>query len=149
MTRPSKDEYFLEMAQLVARRGTCARRQVGCVLVDNRSIVLATAYNGVPKDVTHCIDKSCPGRSFSSGQGLSECQAIHAEMNALLWCSDVSKIETLYSTASPCNDCLKVLLNTSTKNIVFIGEYPSSWAKELWLSTGRSWLQISSPKECI
>ena len=46
-SRPSKDEYFLAMAVLVAARGTCARRNVGCVLVDSRNHVLATGYNGV------------------------------------------------------------------------------------------------------
>lgn len=52
--RLERDEYFLQMAELVARRGTCFRRQVGCVLVNHRGHVLATGYNGVAAGMPHC-----------------------------------------------------------------------------------------------
>lgn len=55
--RPTKDEYFLQMATLVASRATCFRRAVGCVLVNERGHVLATGYNGVAAGQPHCNEK--------------------------------------------------------------------------------------------
>jgi len=52
--RPSWDEYFLEVARLVAKRATCLRRRVGAVLVRDKKI-LATGYNGAPSGLKHCI----------------------------------------------------------------------------------------------
>jgi dCMP deaminase len=117
------DWYFLKMAFLVAERATCARRKVGCVIVDSKKHVLATGYNGVARDQEHCIDNPCEGAKFKSGEGLDVCQAIHAEQNALLQCRDVYDIETIYCTVSPCIHCVKLLLNTSVKNIVFGEKY--------------------------
>ncbi|HDZ77613.1 MAG TPA: cytidine deaminase, partial [Candidatus Omnitrophica bacterium] len=57
-SRPSWDEYFLEVAGLVAKRSTCLRRKVGTVLVKNKRI-LATGYNGSPSGLKHCIDIGC------------------------------------------------------------------------------------------
>ena len=51
--RPSWDEYFMDMAELVAKRSTCLRRNVGAVVVQDRRIV-ATGYNGAPKGIPHC-----------------------------------------------------------------------------------------------
>jgi deoxycytidylate deaminase len=56
--RPSWDEYFLEMANLVAKRSTCLRRRVGAVLVKDKRI-LATGYNGAPRGLKHCLDIGC------------------------------------------------------------------------------------------
>lgn len=52
--RLSSDEWALQIAEVTALRGTCARRQVGCVLTNERGIVLATGFNGVPRGVRHC-----------------------------------------------------------------------------------------------
>ncbi|HHY46646.1 MAG TPA: hypothetical protein GX506_05020, partial [Firmicutes bacterium] len=52
--RPSWDEYFMEIAQVVARRSTCLRRQVGAIAVKDRRI-LATGYNGAPSGLPHCL----------------------------------------------------------------------------------------------
>lgn len=141
--RPSHDQYFLALAKLVSTRGTCSRRNVGCVLVDERRHIIATGYNGVPSGFAHCIDSPCPGASAKSGEGLDLCEAIHAEQNALLQCANVYAIDTVYCTASPCITCLKLLLNTSCKRIVFLEEYPHSRSKELWESCGREWIQGS------
>lgn len=131
-SRPSKDEYFLAMAVLAAARGTCARRNVGCILVDRHNHVLATGYNGVAANVTHCIDSPCAGAQLPSGTGLEKCEAIHAEQNAILQCQDVSSIETAYITTSPCHTCTKLLMNTGCSRIVFIKAYTDESPKELW-----------------
>lgn len=141
--RPSADEYFIRMAQLVATRGTCPRRQVGCVIVNRRKHVLATGYNGVHAGAPHCFDNPCPGANLPSGQGLDKCEAIHAEQNALLQCHNVYDIDTVYCTTSPCTHCVKLLLNTSCNRIVFTELYTLNTG-DLWLKNGRRWecLQI-------
>ena len=143
--RPSKDEYFLAMAQLIAERGTCARRKVGCVLVNARGHVLSTGYNGVASGFKHCNENSeCPGAQSASGTNLDKCGAIHAEQNALLQCRDPYEIHTCYTTTSCCTHCVKLLLNTSCQRIVFLEEYPHEDPKELWSLAGREWIKGDS-----
>ena len=141
--RPDLDTYFMSMAVLVASRATCPRRKVGSVLINTRGHVLATGYNGVAAGQTHCIDSPCPGAGLPSGQGLDKCQALHGEQNALLQCRDVYQIDTAYVTASPCITCTKLFLNTSCRRIVFLDEYPHSDAKDLWVTSGRDWVQYT------
>lgn len=139
--RPTVHEYFLQMARLAATRGTCARRRVGCVLVDEQNRILATGYNGVASGLPHCIDHPCPGAGQPSGQGLHLCGAIHAEANALISCRNPEDIKTIYTTASPCINCTRLLLNTPCESIVFIEQYPHNESEILWTSQGRKWIQ--------
>jgi len=126
-------DYFLTMAKLVSLRGTCARRQVGCILVDKDRHILATGYNGVPKGVRHCIDVPCPGLKHAGDPTkLDECEAIHAEQNAILQCKDVREIFYCFVTVSPCTSCVKLLQNTNCKSIIFSEEYKDTNARRLW-----------------
>ena len=168
--RLDKDDYFLQMAALVARRGTCLRRAVGCVLVNELGHVIATGYNGVARGMPHCNDRvrhyderdevsgawvwktphACPAAHAASGTQLEGCEAIHAEQNALLQCGDVGKIRTCYVTTAPCVTCTKLLLNTGCRRIIFSEDYPQAQAaRDLWQrdpELGRVWtrLQFSS-----
>ena len=140
--------YFLKMAHLVSERGTCARRKVGCILVNSKKHVIATGYNGVSSGQEHCIDNPCKGARLKSGQGLDLCEAIHAEQNALLQCKDVYDIDTVYCTLSPCIHCLKLLLNTSAKKIVFMEKYvDADQLGDYWMKhargRGASWSYIN------
>ena len=143
MTRPSKHTYFLEIASTVAKRSTCARRQVGCVLVDQYDQILATGYNGVAKGLPHCTDEPCSGAGLPSGTGLSLCMAIHGEANALIQCRAINDIVTCYCTASPCVNCIRMLLNTPCYSIVFLEEYPHPESRLLWESQGRKWIHYT------
>ena len=146
MSRLSKDEWGIKIAQLVAQRGTCCRRQVGCVLVNARGQVMSTGYNGVAAGETHCEGGNrCQGADLPSGTGLDKCQAIHAEQNALLQCKDVWDIDTCYTTASPCTLCVRLLLNTGCKHIVFLSPYPGEDEARLrWVTSrpDRTWGRI-------
>lgn len=134
MARPEIVPYFMEIAKVVATRSTCTRRSVGCVLVNRRNHIVATGYNGVASSVPHCIEQPCPGASFPSGQGLAECQAIHAEANALLQCSSVWEVDSVYCTTSPCMHCLKLLMNTGARNIWFVEPYADvDPVREAWV----------------
>lgn len=140
--RPTIDEYFLDMARLASRRSTCARRSVGCILVDNRDRVLSTGYNGVASGCIHCTDRPCPGAICAPGHGLNLCEAIHAETNAIINCRDPQDIHRAYVTASPCIYCTRQLLNTSCNEIIYEEEYPHQEAGILWRSQRRIWRQF-------
>ena len=145
--RLTVDEYFLRMASLVSQRATCLRRRVGCVLVDERNHVLSTGYNGRYAGAIHCntydefdslgFPHACDGAFAPTGERLEECEAIHAEQNALLQCRDVYSIAVAYVTVTPCVTCIKLLLNTSCKRIVASELYPHEHAMRLWRSAGR------------
>jgi dCMP deaminase len=144
--RPSRDKHYIEMATLISRRSTCHRLAVGCVLVDFRGHVLSTGYNGRASGLPHCNEErndyppfnpfKCPNSDKPSGEP-NGCEAIHAEQNALLQCRDVYAIETCYATHSPCLVCVKLLMNTSCQQIIFVNEYPHPDARQLWASAGR------------
>ena len=131
--RPTKHQYFMEIARVVGSRSTCQRRQVGCVLVDVNDRISATGHNGVPAGMPHCLDHPCPGAGLQSGTGLDACQAIHAEQNALMYAPDPYSIKACYVTASPCITCVKMLLNTSCDVILFDQEYPQPEARKMWV----------------
>lgn len=143
MPRATREETGLAVAAAWSRRGTCPRRQVGCMLVDANNDTLATGYNGPASGRPHCIDEPCPGAHHRAGEGLDECEAIHAEANALLRCKDIHAIDTAYCTDSPCVHCVKLLLGTGCKRIVFFRKYPHEAAELLWKAAGREWVQIS------
>lgn len=82
---------------------------------------------------------SCPGAKAASGTNLDGCHAIHAETNALMQCRDVYEIDSIYVTSSPCISCTKMLLNTSCRRVVFLGDYPHPASKDLWVNSGRIW----------
>ena len=56
--RPSWDQYFMDIVELVSRRSTCLRRKVGAILVRDKRI-LATGYNGPPAGIAHCSETGC------------------------------------------------------------------------------------------
>jgi dCMP deaminase len=142
--RPSKDEYFLNIAKEVAKQTTCHRRAVGCVAVNAKKHILATGFNGVPRGLPHCNEGNmCKGAKEPSGKNLSDCLSVHAEINCLVQCKDVDDIQTVYLTVSPCRDCIKVIMNTGATRIVFNDEYVHEGVRELWLSRpGNEWICI-------
>lgn len=130
--RPSWDEYFLNIAKLVATRSTCLRRKVGAVVVKNKQI-LATGYNGAPTGITHCDEVGCLRDKLAvpSGQRHELCRALHAEQNAFLQAArhGVSLDGgTLYVTVQPCSICAKMIINVGIKKIVIEGNYPDDFA---------------------
>ena len=117
MDRIDTDKYFLEIARTVAKRSTCMRRSVGCVLVDSQNHIVATGHNGVPTKFTHCLDSPCEGAFSLSGTDLDLCNALHAEVNAFLQLRS-DDVLTAYLTVSPCFSCAKMLANSNVKRLV-------------------------------
>lgn len=150
---------LMNIAREMSTMGTCIRREVGCVLVDDTNRILSTGMNGVPNRWPHCDPKksvyegggdidTChgaltmpPGLSDTPVQGVV-CLANHAEANALLGV-DSHKVHACYTTTSPCLSCLKLLLCTGCIHIVFLEEYPGHeesaklWTKYVYVSNSR------------
>ena len=134
-TRPEWDEYFMEIAQVVSKRSTCLRRSVGAVIVKDRQIV-ATGYNGTPKDLPHCEEVGCLREQLNvpSGKMHELCRGIHAEQNAVVQAAyhGVSvNGGTIYCTHQPCVVCTKILINAGIKRIVYANPYPDKLAEEM------------------
>ena len=132
--RPSWDEYFLDVAGLVARRSTCLRRNVGAILVKDKRI-LATGYNGAPAGLKHCLDIGCLRQKLNipSGQRHELCRGLHAEQNAIIQASlyGISvRGGILYVTNHPCIICAKMLINAGISEIVIADGYPDTMAME-------------------
>lgn len=124
MTRPTWDEYYLGIAQAVAARGDCVRRQVGAVIVKDHKIV-STGYNGTPPGDERSCGKTglCPrALTVDSQHGLGhydECWSTHAEANALLRASWAElNGATLYVTAPMCSGCAKLARSAGVACII-------------------------------
>jgi dCMP deaminase len=139
-TRPSWDEYFMNIAELAATRSTCLRRQVGSVIVKDKKI-LATGYNGAPSGLKHCLDIGClrDKLGIPSGERHELCRATHAEQNAIVQAAlfGVSiRNSTLYSTTQPCILCTKLIINAGIKKMVIKDSYPDKMSRQMLKEAG-------------
>lgn len=135
MERPDWNEYFMEMAELAARRATCLRRKVGAVLVKNKK-VLATGYNGAPMDIEHCETTGCLREEMQvpSGERHEICRGVHAEQNLVAQAAIhgvKTENSTVYCTHQPCIICTKILINAGVKKIYFKNSYSDEFAENL------------------
>ncbi|MFH2138625.1 MAG: dCMP deaminase family protein [Candidatus Omnitrophota bacterium] len=133
--RPSWDQYFLDIAQLVAKRSTCLRRSVGAVIVKDKRI-LTTGYNGAPSGLKHCEEVGCLREQLRvpSGQRHELCRALHAEMNAIIQAAQygMSVAESIiYCTTQPCIICAKMIVNAGIKKVVVTSNYPDKLAEKI------------------
>ena len=133
--RPSWDEYFMNMLEVIKTRSTCMRRQVAAIIVKDRQII-STGYNGSAKGLKHCDEVGCLREQMQipSGQRHELCRGIHAEQNAIIQASlhGVS-IEgaDIYITCSPCVLCSRMLINAGIKRIIYSGDYPDELAMSM------------------
>ncbi|TGE34121.1 dCMP deaminase family protein [Desulfosporosinus sp. Sb-LF] len=145
--RPSWDSYFMQMAQVVAGRSTCLRRQVGAVMVKDRQI-LSTGYNGSPSGLLHCEEIGCLRQNLNvpSGERHEICRAVHAEQNALVQAAKhgVSIIGAdIYTTHQPCVLCTKLLINVGIKRVIYTHSYPDQFALAMAQEAGLVLVQLA------
>ena len=117
--RISWEKYFMNIAKEVASRSTCDRKNVGAVIVRDKTI-LATGYNGSIRGLDHCDDKD---HEMENGHCV---RTIHAEANAIVQAARHGvRIEesTIYVTASPCYDCFKMIANSGIIAIYYAEFY--------------------------
>jgi dCMP deaminase len=137
--RPDWDSYFLELTDVVKKRSTCLRRQVGAIIVKDNHI-LSTGYNGVPTKITHCSEVGCLREKLKvpSGERHELCRGLHAEQNAIIQAAlhGVSiKDATIYTNTKPCSICTKMIINAGIKRIVYQIDYSDKLADELLAET--------------
>ena len=111
-------EYFMNIARQAATRSTCSRKHVGAVIVRDKTI-LSTGYNGSIRGMPHCDEV---GHDMENDHCVA---TIHAEANAIIQAAKNGvRIEggELYTTASPCWNCFKLIANSGIKQIYF-GEF--------------------------
>ncbi len=139
-SRPSLDEYFMEIAKVVAKRSTCLRRKVGAVIVKDKRI-LTTGYNGAPSGLPHCLDIGCLRDKLNvpSGERQELCRGVHAEQNAIVQAA-LHGIRiaggTLYTTHQPCITCAKLIINAGIKRVVYGTKYADNRGLELLKEAG-------------
>ncbi len=139
-TRPSWEEYFLGITDLVAQRATCLRRKVGAIIVRDKRII-TTGYNGVPSEIRHCAEVGCLREKMGvpSGTRHELCRGLHAEQNAIIQGAlhGVSLAgATLYCTTQPCSICSKMLINSRIVSICYREGYDDPLAMEMLAEAG-------------
>jgi len=119
--RANWDEYFMGIATQVATRATCDRKHVGAVIVRDK-VILSTGYNGSIRNTPHC-DEAGHMMEFDPNRGMESCvRTVHAEANAIVQAAKNGVMidkATLYTTASPCWPCFKLIANAGILKVVF------------------------------
>ncbi len=146
--RPSWQEYFYNITQLVAERSTCIRRKVGAILVRDKRVI-TTGYNGVPSGISHCADVGCLRDKLGvpSGERHELCRGLHAEQNAIIQAAThgVSILGcTLYCTNMPCSICSKMLINAGIVKIYYGEGYADPLGEEMLAEAGIDVIQLEN-----
>ena len=133
MSRPSWDEYFLNIVDNVKTRSTCSRRQFGAIVVNEKKEIISTGYNGVVRGASHCEDLGCikDEMGVESGMGHGICPAVHAEQNALIQAGRLAEGATMYLNGFPCKICARLIVNAGIKRLVMRGGYSDEEGLEI------------------
>lgn len=126
--RPSWDEYFMEVANTIAKRATCDRGRSGCVIARDKQL-LVTGYVGSPTGLPHCDDV---GHLFKrmihdDDRITQHCvRTVHAEQNAICQAAKLGvslKGSTLYCRMTPCRVCAMLIINCGIVRVVCEKKY--------------------------
>lgn len=133
MSRIDKVNYYLDIAETVLERSTCAREHVGALIVRNDEII-ATGYNGAPRGRSNCIDLGyCirQQRKIPDGERYEICRSVHAEANAIISAARRDMVGgTLYlagkdaatgeilSDATSCAMCRRMIINAGLEQVI-------------------------------
>lgn len=133
MERRDKHNYYLDIAEQVAERGTCLRRNYGSVIVNNDEIV-SSGYTGSPRGRANCSELGFCMRQkmgIPRGERYELCRSVHSEANAIISAARKDMIDaTLYlcgvemetgdyvKDASCCSMCKRLVINAGIKTVV-------------------------------
>lgn len=141
-TRPSWDEYFMKIAEMVGTRGSCDRGRAGCVITRDHRIV-TTGYVGSPCGLPHCDEVGHEMHTVMHEDGTSSRHCIrtaHAEQNAICEAARMGiALEggTLYCKMTPCYACGKMIINAGIKRVVCAQDYHGgARSKEIFAEAG-------------
>jgi dCMP deaminase len=134
-TRPSWDEYFMEVVRAVAKRSTCDRGRMGCVISRDQQI-LVTGYSGSPKGFPHCDDVGHQLKTTIHEDGSKTVHCVrtaHAEQNAIVQAAKLGVSiagGTLYGLMSPCAAFAKMIVNAGIARVVAEKRYHAGGESE-------------------
>lgn len=133
MERVDKINYYLDIADTVAKRATCLRRKYGAIIVRNDEII-STGYNGAPRGRQNCVDLNRCLRNelgIPSGQRYELCRSVHAEANAIISAARRDCIgATLYlagrnamtneilTDTTSCSMCRRQIINAGISKVI-------------------------------
>ena len=126
--RPTWDDYFMEVADAIAKRATCDRGRSGCVIARDK-MILATGYVGAPTGLPHCDDVGHQLKKVvhEDGTVTQHCvRTVHAEQNAICQAARHGiGIEgaTLYCRMTPCRTCAMLIINCGIRRVVCERKY--------------------------
>lgn len=132
--RPSKDEYYLDIALSVAKRSTCLLRKYGAIIVKNDTIV-STGYNGPARGVKNCDEIGfCLKESVNApkGKGYEFCPGVHSEENCIinaarsgvsvlsgrLFIAGIEVKTGKLTEAMPCERCRRAIINAGLSEVI-------------------------------
>ena len=118
VTRPTFDEIYMEVVDVIARRSTCLRKRVGAMIVVDRRI-LSHGYNGVVSGAEHCIDTGHCLKDLAGREDYKPC--VHAEQNAICLCAKRGLAVaggTMYVNADPCLTCAKLIVSCAISRVI-------------------------------
>ena len=140
--RPTWDEYFMEVANAIAKRATCDRGRSGCVIARDKHI-LVTGYVGSPMGLPHCDDV---GHQFKKvvhedGSESQHCvRTVHAEQNAICQAAKLGvplDQATLYCRMTPCRTCCMMIISCGITRVVCERRYHrGAESEELFKAAG-------------
>ena len=132
-TRPSWNDYFISITDVVSQRSNCLSRKVGSIVVRNNRRIISTGYNGTPTGVTNCNEGGCSRclkkvldpENYSSAVDLGECICSHAEENAITQAARYGislDFCSIYGPTIPCIFCSKLIINSGITTVIYKGE---------------------------
>ncbi len=130
------DVAYLKMALEWAKLSYCKRKQVGALIVKDRTII-SDGYNGTPSGFENCCEDE---------NNQTKWYVLHAEANAILKISRSTQScegATLYLTLSPCKECSKLIFQSGIKRVVYIQDYPDNEGLVFLKDAGVETLKIS------
>jgi len=121
---------FMDIAERTAIESNCVKYKVGAIIVKNNRIILQ-GYNGTISGFLNCSEKF-KDLDLSSEENRelhhkwSMAFEVHAEMNVISYAAKKGislENTTLFCTHSPCNNCLKHLIQSGVTNIIYKYDY--------------------------
>ena len=164
--RPDKDTYYLGVAEAISKRGTCLRRQIGALIVNNDQII-SSGYVGAPRGVPNCCDlNECyrEQNSIPRGHHYEKCRSVHAEANAIIHAPrelmigaaiyifgrDLTKEDEPIILSFPCMMCKRLVINAGIQRVVTMNAEGKIFEKSVdeWIEEAKKdpYKEIESPE---
>ncbi len=140
--RPTRDEYFMEVANSIAKRATCDRGRSWCVIAKNKQII-CTGYVWSPPWLSHCdeVGHQFKQMTHEDGSVTNHCvRTVHAEQNAVCQAAKLGvgiEWATLYCKMTPCRTCAMLIISCGIKRVVCEKKYHAgSESEEMFRQVG-------------